>query len=379
MSLEEHSDLIQDILDNLQLLESLLLEYEKFLGTGEHRTSLVQLMFRYAHNSKGALGLMGLEEEQQLVHHAEAVLDLVRSNRLLLSPLLIDALLASISRLHACLEDRSEPRDFSALIKQLEAASAAGANSESQPAQQHAETKWNDYLSQGLSVYGVEKLIDTDISKEDFEALPIFEDIKALGTIVLVDPSFEECKSRGKEAAITVTFTSSKTEEEIGNHLFDPVRVIAAAPKMDVHHQEPAPGAKAVRILVVEDEVVSRQMLGRILAKHGTCDVAADGKEGLTLFLLSLEENDPYSLVCLDIMMPEMDGRELLRLIRKAEEDRSLSLKDSAKVIMTTCLDDPKNILGSFKDGCEGYITKPVEVDKLRALINKLLPTQAIP
>jgi two-component system chemotaxis response regulator CheY len=71
-------------------------------------------------------------------------------------------------------------------------------------------------------------------------------------------------------------------------------------------------------------------------------------------------------------MMPNMNGHEALGCIRQIEEKHNISGLDCVKVIMTTALNDRKNIMVAFKEGCETYIVKPVIKDKLLAEMEKL-------
>jgi two-component system chemotaxis response regulator CheY len=84
-------------------------------------------------------------------------------------------------------------------------------------------------------------------------------------------------------------------------------------------------------------------------------------------------ENDPYNLICLDIMMPVMDGQQTLQEIRKMEERHGIVGVDTTKVIMVTAADDSKNILKAFRQGqCEAYLTKPLDREKLITHIRDL-------
>ncbi len=120
-----------------------------------------------------------------------------------------------------------------------------------------------------------------------------------------------------------------------------------------------------MRCLVVEDEFVNRLYLQKLLAKYGECDIAVDGQEAIDAFLLAWKENAPYDLICMDIMMPNMDGRESTEQIRKLEEEMGIFGSKEVKVIMTTALDDVKNVMGSLKEGASAYIVKPIEKVKL--------------
>jgi len=128
-----------------------------------------------------------------------------------------------------------------------------------------------------------------------------------------------------------------------------------------------------MRILIAEDDFVCRSLLQEILAKYGSCHAASNGREAVEAFEAKLKEGEPYDLVCLDIMMPEMDGQEALRTIRQIEKDNGVGGTDGSKIIMTTALDDAKNIMTAFiKGSCEGYITKPIDYAKLQEELTKL-------
>ncbi|MFP4563130.1 MAG: response regulator [Spirochaetia bacterium] len=120
-----------------------------------------------------------------------------------------------------------------------------------------------------------------------------------------------------------------------------------------------------MRILIVEDEFGSRKLLQKFLSPYGECDLAVDGQEAVDAFKLALKEEDPYELVCLDIMLPKKDGQTVLKEIRQIEAKQGKEGLDGVKIIMTTALNDPKNIMEAFKSQCEAYIPKPISKQKL--------------
>jgi len=120
-----------------------------------------------------------------------------------------------------------------------------------------------------------------------------------------------------------------------------------------------------MRCLIVEDDFSSRKLLQIHLSKFGDCFVAVNGYEAVETFREELENKEPYDLICLDIMTPAMNGQKALKEIRQVEAEHGIKELDCVKVIMTTSLDDSKNIMSAFKTGCEAYIVKPVEKDKL--------------
>lgn len=125
-------------------------------------------------------------------------------------------------------------------------------------------------------------------------------------------------------------------------------------------------------ILVVEDDPTSRLLLQRLLATLGNVDVEADGAEGLRRACRALRAGQPYQLMLLDIMIPGVDGQELLRTIRNLEEALRIPTEEKAKIIMASSLDDIRTIAESFHGLCDGYITKPVTPDKLTAELGRL-------
>ena len=120
-----------------------------------------------------------------------------------------------------------------------------------------------------------------------------------------------------------------------------------------------------MKTLIVDDDFVSRKILLKYLSEYGQCDVAVNGKEAVDAFQLAINEWEAYDLICLDIMMPEMNGQEALKAIRNIEKDKGKYDIDGCKIIMTTCLDDSDNIKVAFREQCEGYLVKPIDRQKL--------------
>ncbi len=125
-----------------------------------------------------------------------------------------------------------------------------------------------------------------------------------------------------------------------------------------------------MKTLIVEDDFTSRFLMQELLRGYGQCHVAVNGKEAIAAASLALENNEPYDLICLDIMMPEMDGQQALKEIRNLEGSRG-SLA-GAKVIMTTALADIRNVADAYHNLCDDYLTKPIRKEKLIASLKKL-------
>ncbi|MBQ2800101.1 MAG: response regulator [Lachnospiraceae bacterium] len=127
-----------------------------------------------------------------------------------------------------------------------------------------------------------------------------------------------------------------------------------------------------MKILLAEDDYVTRKAMDSFLSKYGECDVTVDGMEAVDAFLLALEEEEPYDLVCLDIMMPVMDGYQALMGIRNLEKERQIPEEKAVKVIMTTALNDEKNVKMAFELGCTIYSGKPIDQKRFEQALKKL-------
>jgi two-component system chemotaxis response regulator CheY len=127
-----------------------------------------------------------------------------------------------------------------------------------------------------------------------------------------------------------------------------------------------------VKTLIVEDEITSRVMLREILKRYGLPHVAMNGKEAVDAVSAALQAKDPYDLICLDIMMPEMDGQEALKRIRQLEAEAGVTAEKRAKVIMTTAHADRDNVLEAIRSQCDYFLVKPIDgralLDELRLL-----------
>jgi two-component system chemotaxis response regulator CheY len=124
-----------------------------------------------------------------------------------------------------------------------------------------------------------------------------------------------------------------------------------------------------MKILIVEDDFISRKVMLHFLYPLGECDVAANGSEAMEAFMEAAKAGQPYDLVTLDIMMPEMSGQETLMRIRMYEEEQGF---EAAKIIMTTSLKDRSTVLDSFYNQCDGYLVKPIHSKDLLKMLGEL-------
>lgn len=127
-----------------------------------------------------------------------------------------------------------------------------------------------------------------------------------------------------------------------------------------------------MRILIAEDDLTSRKFLFKFLSKYGECDLVVDGLEALDAFLISLKENKPYDLICLDIMMPKVDGVKVLKHIKDLETQKGILPDKRSKIIMTTALAETQFVQNAFDIGCDAYAAKPIDTEKFIEVLEKL-------
>lgn len=116
-----------------------------------------------------------------------------------------------------------------------------------------------------------------------------------------------------------------------------------------------------MRILIIEDEFkIADVIASRLKKEQYVVDVFGDGEEGLDNALTNI-----YDLIILDVMLPTIDGFNILEEIRKEKVD--------AKVIMLTAKSMLEDKLTGFNNGANDYLTKPFHIDELVARVNAQL------
>jgi two-component system chemotaxis response regulator CheY len=120
-----------------------------------------------------------------------------------------------------------------------------------------------------------------------------------------------------------------------------------------------------MKTLIVEDDFTSRLLLQEIMKQFGPAHIAVNGREAVAAVRAGMESGEFYDVICLDIMMPEMDGYEALSQIRALEEERGILPPRGAKIFMVTALDGIKNVSRGFRGLCDSYLVKPVQKARL--------------
>ncbi len=131
---------------------------------------------------------------------------------------------------------------------------------------------------------------------------------------------------------------------------------------MTVHEEGLASAAARPRILFVEDEAVLREHLAQVLSADYYVDTAGSGTEALRAVM-----NAKPDLIVTDIVMPEMDGVELLKTLRAQPNTQHIP------VLLISGLAPEAQRIEGFQEGADGYLAKPYSERELRALVGSML------
>lgn len=129
-----------------------------------------------------------------------------------------------------------------------------------------------------------------------------------------------------------------------------------------------------MRILAIDDEFAALKKMEVMLSEFGQCDAATNGQQARELYIQAIKEGVPYSLITIDIELPDTNGLELLKYFFVIETKNK---KLASKKIMVTAHGNPGNVFDASKY-CNGFITKPVKRDVLNEKLNQM-GFQALP
>jgi two-component system chemotaxis response regulator CheY len=127
-----------------------------------------------------------------------------------------------------------------------------------------------------------------------------------------------------------------------------------------------------MRTLIVEDVHFLALILQRIINPYSKSDFAHNGAIAVEKYTKAFTKGRPYDLICLDLMLPEMDGFEVLKSIRQFEDDFNLPESERIKIVVISSFNDRKTVSKARAAGCDGYIAKPFRKDQVLASLAKV-------
>ncbi|MDD5455677.1 MAG: response regulator [Candidatus Margulisbacteria bacterium] len=116
---------------------------------------------------------------------------------------------------------------------------------------------------------------------------------------------------------------------------------------------------KRLKIMVVDDEMISRKKLVESFKDYGDSDEFEKGTDAIQVFRKSVEDKKKYDLITIDINMPDIDGISILHKIRAIEIEQKIPQQQQTKVIMVTSNTDKSKFYEALSLRCDDYILKP--------------------
>lgn len=133
-----------------------------------------------------------------------------------------------------------------------------------------------------------------------------------------------------------------------------------------------------MNILIVDDDLVSRVKLTKLLSSYGTCTAVEDGPSALCQFGFAFGIGKPFDLIAMDVEMPGMRGQDAVKAIRQWENKLAVEspmeypVDQCAKIVMVTASSDMATISSSYRQLCDDYIVKPVTPENVQRCLVKL-------
>ena len=127
-----------------------------------------------------------------------------------------------------------------------------------------------------------------------------------------------------------------------------------------------------MKTLILEDDPVTTKIIANFLIQYGMVITAGSAKEAFEIYNDSAFSSTPFDLICLDLQLPEFDGVEFLNEIRKAELKSGIPMPLGVKVVILTAHNDPSTYFDAQSKGCDAFLTKPLNKEKLKSELARL-------
>ena len=127
-----------------------------------------------------------------------------------------------------------------------------------------------------------------------------------------------------------------------------------------------------MRVLIADNEKVCRIKLKLIMENFGECESVDNGKDAVAMFHNAHQQGTPFSLIMLDLDMPDLDGLQVLSEIITAETKLGVPKSQKAKVLMVSSSTDKDLVLRCIQSGCDDFIAKPFGINIVSKKLSKL-------
>lgn len=395
----------------LDEIEATLLE----LRDNPDDSEQINRLFRAVHTIKGSGAMFGFTQLAEFTHKIESAIDAVREGDTVLSEGLTDLVLDGHDHIQRIIEapdpDHQEIKEESArIINALNEILTGEPATSSEPEEKTADDAGQDNSFQEFRDEILELLdefaetiagLKTQPGNADLidrlfritHTVNEFSGMYGLDVLVQLTGQLKKNIADVMEGASELNDEALALILDANNHLVKVLNVPdseqaslqQASKKLAENLQtffsgsSPSPDSpgKKLKILIVEDEFTGRYLLQEFLFPYGICHVAVDGFEAVTAVKTALTEKPHYDLICLDIMMPGIDGRKVSEEIRRIETEANV--ENPCKIVMTTAVSEPETIKEMLElKLCDAYLVKPLDLHKLAELIKTSFPQRDV-
>lgn len=220
-----------------------------------------------------------------------------------------------------------------------------------------------DWRMPGMDGLTAASLIKQSLSGSE---LPVIIMVTAFGREVLADAA--ELPDAPFVDFLTKPVTPQQLVTAIQKALSGPVAQASALPAMAA----PMPRLQGVRILLVEDNALNRQIATELLRAEGAQMAVAEG--GLQGVSMATEHANAYDVIIMDVQMPDLDGLEATRRIRAHAQERRLPVLPILAMTANASSADRSDCLAA---GMNEHVAKPIDIDEVVARLLKLLGRDA--
>ena len=350
---DESDEVLARVIDDIMTLENNMDD------------EIINRVFRAFHSIKGSARMLGFDRLGEFGHKAEDVLSLVRTRDIDVNA---NVLLHTVDTMRLILSDMrdggDDSRNTDAVIHLLDDIVIAAKQAKAtvpKPSVKEEKPTVDALPKQDSSPLG------KTLSSDEYPQ-----------TVSPVAPRIAPIQEKAKEG-----FLLDLGENQVPTPV--PVQMQVKVPPLapyskpggvtEVNNQTtPAPGL--LKILIVEDDFTCRTVLDAFLSKFGSCDVAKDGMEAIYAVnetYLS-DPPQPYDLICMDIMMPIMDGLQASQKIREIERNNGVegTIHETA-IVITSAIQDPATIIRAcYESGANYYFVKPLDFNQMKRQMQKL-------
>ena len=126
-----------------------------------------------------------------------------------------------------------------------------------------------------------------------------------------------------------------------------------------------------MRILIVDHNIDLWDEYKSLLSDHNECEFAENSFDAIDKFADAIRMFIWYDAVIMEQGLPDIEGVKTLRLFKKLEEFKATAEANLAKIIMTSATPDEEFVKDCIKNGCDGFLVKPINKDSLHKALTK--------